>query len=169
MPEELFDVVDADDRTVGQALRSVVHAQRLLHRAAHIFVFDSAGRLLIHQRSATKDEYPLRYTSSASGHLSAGEDYAEAAQREMFEEIGLDSPLEFLTKLPAAAETAWEHSALFRTTTDATPRFDPVEIAGGEYVRLDDLAAWMERSPDDFSPPFRVLFAWYLRWVAASD
>ena len=89
MSEEMFDVVDQDDKVLFQSPRSVVHANHWLHRAVHIFVFNSKGELLIHRRSATKDEAPLKCTSSASGHLAAGEDYATAAMRELEEELGL--------------------------------------------------------------------------------
>src|SRR5215472_10054324 len=92
--EEIFDVVDEHDRVVAQAPRSVVHAQKLLHRAVHIFVLNSRGELLLQKRSATKDEYPLCYTSSASGHLSAGETYETAAPRELAEELGLAGELQ---------------------------------------------------------------------------
>src|SRR4051794_19553070 len=63
--EERFDVVDDRDQILGQAPRSEVHAQHWLHRAVHIFVFNTRGELLIHQRTATKDECPLMFTSSA--------------------------------------------------------------------------------------------------------
>ena len=89
MPEEMFDVVDEQDRVLRQAPRSVVHAKHWLHRASHIFVFNSKDELLVHRRSATKDECPLLCTSSASGHLAAGEDYSTAAVRELEEELGL--------------------------------------------------------------------------------
>src|SRR5689334_2822442 len=111
MPEEFFDVVDEQDRVLRQAPRSVVHANHWLHRAAHIFVFNSQAELLVHRRSATKDECPLMYTSSASGHLAAGEGYDIAAVRELEEELGLKSPLEFLAIIPAnGAATSYEHS-----------------------------------------------------------
>src|SRR5580765_3560579 len=128
MPEEIFDVVDKHDRVVGQAPRSVVHAKKLLHRAVHIFVFNSQGELLVQKRSALKDEYPLCYTSSASGHLSAGETYEAAAPRELAEELGLAGPLEWLAKFPAGPQTSQEHTVLYRATTDAPPQIDPREI-----------------------------------------
>ena len=31
-PDELFDVVDADDQVIGQATRGEVHARGLMHR-----------------------------------------------------------------------------------------------------------------------------------------
>ena len=161
MAEEIFDVCDAEDRVIGQAPRSVVHAQRLLHRAAHIFVFNSRNELLVQVRSASKDEFPLCYTSSASGHLSTGEDYLESAQRELEEEIGIVAPLEFLVKLPASPELAYEHSVLYRTRSDDVPRIDPVEVAELKRFTLPDLMRHLAEQPEKFSPPFRVLLEWY--------
>ena len=113
MTEEIFDVVDQDDRVLFQSPRSVVHANHWLHRAVHIFVFNSKGELLIHRRSATKDEAPLKCTSSASGHLSAGEDYATAAVRELEEELGLRANVEFLGIFPAnGVETPFNETRL---------------------------------------------------------
>ena len=163
MSEELFDVVDQDDRVLYQAPRSEVHRQHWLHRASHIFVFNSRGEMLVHRRSATKDECPLMFTSSASGHLGAGEDYAIAAQRELEEELGLTSPIEFLAVIPAnGAETSYEHSGLFQTTTDAPPQFDPGEIESGEFLSLEEIARRVAAAPELFTPCFRTLFAWYL-------
>ncbi len=161
MPEELFDIVDDQDHVIGQMARSEVHRRKLFHRAVSIFVFDSRGRLLLQQRSATKDEYPLCYTSSASGHVSAGEDYDETAPREMQEELGLMSPVERLAKFPAGPETANEFTVLYRTITDMPPQFDPGEIAGGAFYELGEIDEWLARSPEQFSPPFRIAFEWY--------
>lgn len=161
MTEEIFDVVDHQDRVIGQAPRSEVHAHRWLHRAVHIFVFNSRGELLIHQRSAAKDECPLKFTSSASGHLHADEDYDTAASRELAEELSLSGPLEFLTKLPAGPQTSYEHSALYRIATDERPTFLAEEILSGEYYPLDRIDQWVEASPDDFTPCFRSLWNWY--------
>ncbi|HUG92204.1 MAG TPA: NUDIX domain-containing protein, partial [Planctomycetaceae bacterium] len=160
MPEELFDVVDADDRVIGQAARSEVHARGLLHRAVHVFVFDAQGRLLVQRRSAAKDEYPLCYTSSASGHVAAGETYDETAPRELEEELGLSLPLERLGKFAASPELAREHSVLYRATSEDCPRPDPHEIESVVWLTLDEIAAMLVRTPAEFSPPFRVLFGW---------
>ncbi|HEY0982867.1 NUDIX hydrolase [Schlesneria sp.] len=163
MSEELFDVVDQEDRVLFQSPRSVVHANHWLHRAVHIFVFNSRGELLIHRRSATKDEAPLKYTSSASGHLSAGEDYATAAVRELEEELGLKADVEYLGIFPAmGASTSYEHSGLYRAVTDETPTFDPEEILSGEFRPIGEIQSMIERDPDDFTHCFRALFRWYL-------
>lgn len=167
--EELFDVCDEHDRVISTAPRSVVHAQRLLHRAVHIFVFNSRGELLLHRRSATKDESPLKLTSSASGHLGAGEDYGPAADRELQEELGLQGRLEYVTRMPASPDTCYEHTVLYRLTTDDVPVPDPEEIEGVEFVPLAEAGRRLDAHPDDFSPPFRMLLRWYLAHASMDD
>lgn len=160
--QELFDVCDADDRVVGQATRGEVHARKLVHRAVHIWVFNSRGEFLIHRRSAQKDEAPLCYTSSASGHLAAGEDYQASAERELAEELGLTGELQYVTKLAASPETAYEHTVLYRVTTDAVPTPDPDEIESIEYISPAEVSRRLAANPDEFSSPLRALWEWAL-------
>ena len=87
--DELFDVVDEHDRVLRQAPRREVHAQGWLHRAVHVLVFNRAGEVFLQKRSMRKDKSPGLWDSSCSGHLDAGEDYDQAAWRELQEEIGL--------------------------------------------------------------------------------
>jgi 16S rRNA (adenine1518-N6/adenine1519-N6)-dimethyltransferase len=160
--EEIFDVCDEADQVIGQLPRSLVHARKLLHRAVHVFVFNACGELLLQLRSAEKDEYPLCYTSSASGHLGAGESYDEAAPRELEEELGLTGyPLERLHKFPAGPETSFEHTVLYRTTAETIPRIDPREIAEARFLTLDEIAILREREPQKFSPCLLTLLDWY--------
>ena len=85
------------------------------------------------------------------------------ALRELQEELGLTSPVEFLTIIPAyGAATSFEHSGLFRTTTDERPVFDPDEIESGEFLPLKEISTRIERTPEDFTPCFRTLFHWYV-------
>jgi isopentenyl-diphosphate Delta-isomerase len=129
-------------------------------------VFNSAGELLLQRRSATKDEFPLCYTSSASGPSGAPvKTYDECAPRELQEELGLCVPIERLEKFPAGPDMANEHSVLYRAVTDLKPMFDPGEIDSGAYFPLDTIAAMIDRSPQEFTPPFRVLFRWYVQQI----
>ncbi len=160
--DELFDVCDAEDNVIGQATRGEVHARGLLHRAVHIFVFNFSGELLIQRRSVHKDEFPLCYTSSASGHLDAGETYDAAAVRELHEELGLTGSLDFVQSFPASSDTANEHTRLYRLETDDTPKPDADEIASLEWCTLPELMQRMRDNPAEFSPPLRVLLDWYV-------
>ena len=75
MSEEIFDVVNEQDQVVGQKPRSEVHRLGLLHRAAHILVFNCRGEVFLQKRSLTKDRQPGLWDSSASGHVDSGESY----------------------------------------------------------------------------------------------
>ena len=162
-PDEIFDVCDTEDRVIGQARRADVHANNLLHRAVHVWVMRSNGQLVAQRRSASKDQYPNALTSSASGHLDAGEDYRTAAIRELGEELGLTGvELEFAVKLAASPETAYEHTVLYTLTTDAPLTPNAGEVAGLEMYSKDELVRELSRPGDNLSPPFRQLLAWWM-------
>ncbi len=161
--EEYFDVVDESDLVVESLPRSEVHRRKLLHRAVHVFVFRPDGRMLIHQRSATKEEFPSVWTSSCSGHVSAGETYEQSAPRELQEELGIEAALKSLHKFDACADTSWEFTVLFSAVTTDQPVPDPGEMTEIRWLRPNEIQDWMESRPDDFSPAFRLLFRWFLQ------
>lgn len=161
--EEYFDVVNDHDVVLESLPRSEVHRRKLKHRAVHVFVFRPDGRMLIHQRSATKEEFPSVWTSSCSGHVSAGEMYEQSAPRELQEELGISAPLTWLNKFDACADTSWEFTVLFSATTTEQPIPDPGEMTEIRWLQTSEIQDWMTNQPDDFSPAFRVLFKWYLQ------
>lgn len=163
MAEEIFDVCNDNDEVVGQLPRSEVHRRGLLHRAVHIWVFRPDGRLMVHRRATTKDEHPLCYTSSASGHLAAGEDYETAAHRELEEELGLRGELAFVCKLAAIPETANEHTVLYELFSDAEPTPDPGEIESIHYFTPAELDHEVTQNWRAFTPPFCQLWHWYMQ------
>ncbi|MEI8183295.1 MAG: NUDIX domain-containing protein [Desulfomonile sp.] len=72
---EILETVGAADRVTGQATRREIHDKGLLHRAVHIFVFNSSGEIFVQRRAGHKDRHPLKLDSSAAGHVDPGESY----------------------------------------------------------------------------------------------
>jgi isopentenyldiphosphate isomerase len=87
--EELVDIVDDHDRVVDTVPRWRMRAERLRHRTVFIIVTSTDGRLLVHRRSDDKDLWPGRWDLAVGGVVGAGEDYADAARRELAEEVGV--------------------------------------------------------------------------------
>lgn len=148
---EMLPVVDDRDREVGMAPRDQVHREGLPHRAAHVLVFDTAGRLYLQKRSPNKDTHPLKWTSSASGHVDPGESYTQAAVRELKEELDLSLELEPLGNLPASERTENEFTAVYRAVTNEAPRPDPDEIVEGRFFPPAEAKA-LAADPDQACP-----------------
>ena len=102
---------------IGDATRAEVHGNNLRHRAVHILVFNHSSEIFLQKRSRWKDRHPGLWDSSAAGHVDAGEDYDEAADRELNEELGVKAALTRVTKLPASEQTGQEFIWLYRAGT----------------------------------------------------
>lgn len=143
VPDEVFDVVDEQDRVIGRATRAEVHRNPgLIHRAVHVLVFRPDGRLLLQLRSKGKDVDPGLWDTSVGGHVDAGEDYLTAARRELFEELGIEGvELEFLYDLRYRSERESEAIRSFRLVWPGPVRPHPVEIAEVRDWTRDEIEA----------------------------
>ena len=161
--EEIFDIVDPNDRVIGQAPRSRVHSLHLLHRAVHVLLFDQSGALLVQKRSATKDTYPGCYDSSSSGHLNAGEEYDAAAERETQEELGLVIPVGRLQKqfkIEACADTGWEFVWIYTGQSSAelvVP--NPAEVVSITAMNRAQIESLISTHPATCARAFRRIIA----------
>lgn len=100
---EYFDIRNLDGSITGEIKeRSKVHRDGDLHGTVHIFIIrkrEKSFDLLLQKRSADKDAFPGCYDISSAGHVSAGQEYLEAAYRELEEELGIkakDGDLRFI-------------------------------------------------------------------------
>jgi 16S rRNA (adenine1518-N6/adenine1519-N6)-dimethyltransferase len=162
---EIFDVVNDRNEVIGQKTRGEVHANRLRHRAVHIFVINSRGRIYLQQRSHLKDVSPLKWDSSAAGHLDTGESYSDSAIRELEEEIGIKvESTELAAEIAASEGTDNEFVELRLARHDGPIRCQPDEIAAGEWFKPEDIRVWVEARPQDFARGFVTCWkAWLAR------
>ena len=162
---EQLEVVNAANEVVGLAPREDIHRRGLMHRSVHVFLFDHQGRLFIQKRGKDKDRYPLRYDSSAAGHVAVGEPCDRTAERELLEELGVTAPLSRLASFEACAETGWEHVVLYTAATDAPVSVNRQEIEGGLFLTMKQIGCMISRNRELFTPDFIYLFSWYKRNV----
>jgi isopentenyl-diphosphate delta-isomerase type 1 len=160
--DEMLDVVDDNDRVIRQEKRGIIHAQRLMHRAVHILIFNDAGQVLLQRRSANKDTFPNRWDSSSSGHVNAGEDYLESALRELGEELGIrDIGAEFLTplfKINAHPETGREFVWVYKARYNGPFTPLPSEISHVAFFEIAEVARQLAANPGEFAPAFALLW-----------
>lgn len=152
---EIFDVVDAQNRVTGQSTRGEVHARKLLHRAVHILVMNRRGEIFLQKRSHLKDVAPLKWDSSAAGHLDAGEGYAAAARRELREELGIEvEATEHLHTFAGGEDTDFEFVELHLARHHGTVRCPAEEIDCGEWFSPEAISEWVRARPEDFAKGF---------------
>ncbi len=152
---EMFDVVNDRNEVIQQLPRGEVHAKGLLHRAVHVFVINARGEIYLQKRSHLKDVSPLKWDSSAAGHLDVGESYAACAIRETREEIGIEiTSTELAAQLPAGAHTDHEFVELHLARHNGPMRPFPEEIACGEWFTPEIIEDWITVRPQDFAKGF---------------
>ncbi len=166
---ERLDVVDEDDVPVSIASRRTVHEQALLHRAVHVFLLGEDGELLVQRRSEDKRTYPGRWTSSASGHVRAGNAPRQAAKRETREELGIDAPpLEPVGTVRVEDVDVGEReivhvfagSLAASRAGEVNP--DPGEVSEVRWLPLSEVKASVREHPERWADSFVPVFehAW---------
>ncbi|MCA1218898.1 NUDIX hydrolase [Streptomyces sp. 8L] len=143
--DEIVDVVDEDDRVVGQARRGEVYARGLRHRATFVLARDAEDRLFVHRRTATKLIFPSLYDVFVGGVLGPGESYDDGALREAEEELGVSglprpTPLfRFLYDAPDGRGSWWSAVYEVRCTLPVRPQAE--EVAWHAFLPPDEVAA----------------------------
>jgi len=157
--DEFFYVVDEDDNVIGKASREDCHSNRkLIHRSVYVFVLNNKGEIFIQRRSMKKDLYPGFYTASATGHVDYGENYDEAAKRELREELGIEAPLRRLGRVKSFSETEREISMIYVCRYDGPIRFNRKEISEGFYMSMEDIKRSLKTEEKKFAYGFKIAF-----------
>jgi ADP-ribose pyrophosphatase YjhB (NUDIX family) len=83
---DLVSVSDKDDIMLGEMDRQIAKKKKLWRRVSLIAIKNSKNQILMQQRSHLVDR-PMAWNLSAEGHVKFGETYAQAARRELKEEV----------------------------------------------------------------------------------
>lgn len=136
---EAWTVYDADRIPTGATMyRGDAFRPGDLQLVVHVCVFDGAGRLLLQRRAEDKQLWPGRWDVTAGGAVHAGETSAEGAQRELFEEMGLELDLS-VTRPAFAFHFRRGFDDFYLVTAD--PRIEDLAVSNPEVTA----ARWATR------------------------
>ena len=159
--EEWVDIVDDGDRVVGRTTRAQMRRENLLHRNVAILCRDGGGRIYVHRRTATKDLFPSLYDMFTSGVVEAGETYAQAALRELAEELGISGVVpQALFHHRYEGDRTRSHTAVFRVEWNGPITHQASEVAWGGYRTRPELLSNSEQF--EFVPDGAELFTRYV-------
>jgi len=163
--DEPLILVDAENNVVGYRSKADVHAGAgILHRAFSVFLFDAAGRVLLQQRSASKPLWPLFWANSCCSHPRRGETEAEAAQRRVLEELGIDAELEYVYTFTYHAtyeDKGSEHEtcSVFLGRASGEIATNANEIAAVRWLSAEEVDAVLATEPERYSPWLKMEWA----------
>ncbi|RZI43738.1 isopentenyl-diphosphate Delta-isomerase [Herbaspirillum sp. HC18] len=154
--EDQVILVDCNDKPIGVAGKLAAHQSGRLHRALSVFLFDSAGRLLLQQRAESKYHSGGLWSNTCCSHSRPGEDTASAAHRRLQEEMGIDCALSevfsfiYRTRFPNGL-IEYEYDHVFFGRYDGTHLLNPDEADDSRWVKMDDLANDIKARPEAYS------------------
>jgi 8-oxo-dGTP pyrophosphatase MutT (NUDIX family) len=156
--EEQVAIVDDAGAVVGSAPRSVMRRDNLPHIVVAVLVRDTAGRVYVHRRTDTKDVFPGMHDAFVAGCLVAGEEPADAATRELAEELGVTGvALEPLFSGWYADESTRHLCHVWTTSYDGPVTHQAEEVAWGGWMAVADLRAHLADPTWPFVPDGRAL------------
>lgn len=137
---EYWDLLDDKGNTLpGKMLRGSRQPENTWHAVVGIVIQNSQGRVLFVQRASCKEQFPDLW-EHIGGCVRAGETVADAARREVLEEIGIcfsEKELLFLDRF--FEKTAYVHTFLIHmdfAIEDCVLQKE--EVQGAKWVHLPE-------------------------------
>lgn len=166
--EELI-LVDENDVETGFLSKAECHdGDGQLHRAFSVFLFNDAGELLIQQRSQQKRLWPGYWSNTCCSHPRKGESMPIATQRRLYDELHIESTLEYVYKFAyqadfgeAGAENELCHVYLGKVSGEVVP--NDHEIDAIRFLDAKSLLGELESRPNHYTPWFKM------EWQALAD
>ena len=163
MEEEKVTLVNSNDEPIGLMPKMEAHEKALLHRAFSVFVINGNNELMLQQRALQKYHSPFLWTNTCCSHQRDGEENIEAGLRRLQEEMGFETPLEylfnFIYKAPfdnGLTEHELDHVMLGRY--EGEPLINPEEVASWKWMDIDLIHADLINNPANYTVWFAIIF-----------
>lgn len=161
--QEMLVLVNEHDEAVGTMEKMEVHRKALLHRAFSVFLFNSAGDMLLQQRALSKYHSGGLWTNTCCSHPYPHETPMEAGKRRTREELGIGVELRpafsFIYKAALdneLTEHEFDHVLVGRYDGVVLPNAD--EVMNYRFQSLDSLRESLSAEPSHYTAWFKIAF-----------
>lgn len=158
--------VDEDDQVLGAASLSEVREKGQIHRIARVMLEDKDGNILLQKRAPTV-AWPNIWDHSAAGHVDEGENYDQAALREMLEEIGVKTKLTRVGKYYSEnlyqKQVIKRFNAVYKAVVehDVKTILQPEEVSEVRWFTLVEIRNLIQNQPEQFTDGIHEVIARY--------
>lgn len=161
--EEHVILVDTEDQEIGTMEKMEAHHKGLLHRAFSVFVYNTAGELMLQQRAHSKYHSGGLWTNTCCSHPRTGEAVETAAHRRLMEEMGFDCELAYAFSFIYKSEldnglTEHELDHVLIGSFNGTPQLNSEEVADWRFVTMDAIREGIQQTPENYTEWFKIVF-----------
>ena len=158
----IIDVVDRADTPVGIIPRAEVFQKHANFRVSHVLIFNSRGELLLQRLALSRNRNPGAWGSSVASYIFSTEDYLQAAQRRVGQELGIsDFVIAPLGKTEMLDDGCLKFISVFQSFSDGPFHYDPSHIDRVEFVSTPEIRRLIETGSRIFTPTFLHVFRFY--------
>ncbi len=156
MLKEQVVLVDKNNRRIGVEEKIKAHRDGKLHRAFSIFIFNSKGELLIHQRAKNKYHSEELWSNTVCSHPRPNETYNQAVHRRLKEEMGFDCKIKkaFCFIYNTGFRNGLienEYDCVLIGKFDGEPKPNPKEVMSHKLVSIGELKKDIAKHPNKYS------------------
>ena len=138
-------LVDQHNTVLGTQPKAQVHTlETPLHRGFSVFIFNQQGELLLQQRSFAKVTWAGFWSNSCCGHPALGESVADAIQRRVRFELGMqvndlyEALPDFQYRCEYGGVVENEICPVWLARTRVEPVPNPLEVAATRWIPWQD-------------------------------
>lgn len=173
-PLEYVVLVDEQDNPLGIGEKLATHQAGLLHRAISVFLFNGHQQLLLQQRAFSKYHSGGLWTNTCCGHPRPEESLLEAAQRRLWEEMGircaLNKGFHFIYKAEFDNHLMeYELDHVFVGYFEGDAKVNPLEVYAAKWVDCDFLLNDILHFPERYTVWFRLALKGVIDYLSLPD
>ena len=156
---ECFDIVDKNDNVIGRV--SDKDSKNILPNQLRFIniIITNNDKILVPKRSSNRKLFPNCYDFSVGGHVSSGEEYIQAAYRELKEELGIEEGILeeklYLTPYNSNSKTFQKVYVLEYNTNISNYDKDGIEKLF--WFTLDEIKEMINSNPKMFKDDYLVV------------
>lgn len=149
-------LVDQHDNPLGEMDKLEAHQKGILHRAFSIFLFNTDGEMLIHQRAANKYHGGGLWTNACCSHPQWNEDIVDSASERLQFEMGMygnfKKAFSFIYHSPVEnglIEHEFDHILIGHSNVQPNPH--PDEVQDYKWMNQFELQKSIQQQPEDYT------------------
>lgn len=154
-------LVDEQDNEIGVMEKLKAHEQGKLHRAFSVFIFNDNNELLLQQRALNKYHSGGLWTNTCCSHPSPNETIKDAANRRLYEEMGMSCDLKIISNF--IYKTDFENGLIEHEldyiligNSNANPQINKTEVETFKWLPISEIQNDIILNPNQYTIWFKI-------------